>query len=126
MHGYMSFINQLHSIHADVVTRRFGDAAIIRVDGVHARESDVPAIASGGAGLLRGETAVHGRGISIERPALENRKPSQIDLISFDESHHVLARAGSNGPRGNSKQRGEFPDLAPELAERTRWLRFRE
>ena len=45
----MGFIDQLHAVHADVVTRRPRFVAIIGVNGVNRSEGDEPPVAGGGA-----------------------------------------------------------------------------
>ena len=113
---------ELGPVHADVVTRRLRLVAVVRMDRVHAGERDVPPAPAGGAGLLRGHSAVHGGGIAIERPALQDGEPSEVDFIPVGSLHHLLAPAGADRLRWDSEEWGELPDLGDDLPERSRGL----
>ena len=117
VHGERRRAEQLGAVHADVVALWSGLPAISRVNRVHARKGDVAAVTSGRAGLL----GVHGpadRGrIAIERPALDQGKPTQIDRVVAAHPHDFLAHAAANGLRRHLQQRDELPSLRHQITQ---------
>ncbi len=118
VHGQVGLVDQLGAVHPDVVARRAGGVLVIDVNRVHAREGDVAALTGGGARLLGRERRTDRERIAVERPALDQRQPGQVDLAELGALHDLLAAAArrrASGPMRNSGRNA--PAFFSELAE---------
>ena len=119
-------VDELRPVHADVVARGARIVAIVGVDRVHPAEGEVAARARGGAGVLRRDAEADRGRIAVERPALDERKPSKVDLALRGELDDLLADAAATSLRSDAQKRQELPGLRERFAERAGRLRLGE
>ena len=80
VHGQVRVIDELNAIHADVVRRGLGLAPISGMDRMDACEGDVATLTGSGSSLFGCDGPADSGWIPIERPALDDGQPCEIDF----------------------------------------------